>query len=291
MTAKKSSHVPGEVEMLFQQHGVSEKQYVIWAWQRFRNQAFGSGLVIGLLFVAPILWGAYLAYQEGDTQGFWGMIVAAIFVALIFIVSAFWMKNGGPQYRSEGIGPFFYTPAKFESIDVVRRTSPQYVKKLKAHHWEAVQRIDVQAFEAKEKTKNPGMREGVTPEKVDRVKALKLKMKKIGLIGAAFFAVALITFPLYLIPLVGDSVWRFVTMGILGIIFFATTIGLHLWLFLYGYEGYLKREIILYASYTWDDTTHHGKWADLFAVVAMCAAVLSFAAFMFIPIGLLMGWE
>lgn len=276
-----------EAAKYLQQHGVSEKQYTIWAWLRFRNQAFWSGIVIGLIFTTPILWGAYIAYQEGDTKGLWGMIAGAILVGSIFLFGAFWTKSGGPTY----IAKPGYTPRGFEAIDLARRSSLKYVGKLKDQHWRAIQKIDVQVFEAKEETKNPGMHLEAEGDEVERLVALKSKMKNTGLIGAGYFVVTLVVFPLYLLPLVGDSVWRFVLMAILGAIFLVTTIGLHMWLFLYGYVGYLKREICLFGEFSWDTAIHHGKWATVFGVIAMCVAGLSFAFFILVPIGLLMGWK
>lgn len=272
---------------LLAEYGVSEKQYVIWAWQRFRKQAFWSGIGIGILFMSPVLWAAYSAYLEGNVQDFWGMLIAAAFVGLIFLIGAFWVKSTAIDYPFDPA----YTPKGFEALDVSRRTDPKYINKLKAYHWDAVRAIDVKEVERKEAAKRPGPREGVSKERIKNLIEIKSKMKKWGLIGAVLFSVALITFPLYLSYLIAKSLSGILITVVLGILFFVATIGLHGWLLLYGYLAYLKREIRLYGEFAWDDTIHHGKSATVFGVVAMGVAIVSFSTFMLIPIALLLGWE
>src|SRR3989338_9001562 len=155
---------------LFAEHGVSEKQYLIWDWQRFRSQAFWSGIVIGLIFMSPLLWAAYSAYLEGDLQNFWGMLIGAIFVGLLFLMGAYWAKSTAIDYPFDPA----YTPKGFEMLDVLRRTDPKYVTRLKSRHWAAVQRIDVAAVERAEAAKRPGPREGITKETIARRLSLKL---------------------------------------------------------------------------------------------------------------------
>lgn len=272
---------------LFAEHGVSEKQYLIWAWQRFRSQAFWSGIVIGLIFMSPLLWAAYSAYLEGDLQNFWGMLIGAIFVGLLFLMGAYWAKSTAIDYPFDPA----YTPKGFEMLDVLRRTDPKYVTRLKPRHWAAVQRIDVAAVERAEAAKRPGPRKGITQEVIARRLSLKLMFKKWGIISSVAFSMALITLPFYL-DLIKDHAFLsgFVKI-LLGVLFLLAVVGMHGWLFLYGYLGYLERKIKLQAEYSWDDSIHHGKAATVFGIGFMGLAIVSFGFFMIIPIGLLMGWK
>jgi len=274
-----------EIQKLLTQHDVSEKQYTIWAWNRFRSQAFWSGIVIGILFVSPLLWAANSAYHEKNMTEFWGMIVGAVFVGFLFLIGSFWAKSTTIDYMFDPA----YTPRGFEALDVIQRMNPRYVSKLNAQHWIAIQKINVQSFERKEAAKRPGVRANISKERITHLIELKLKMKKWGLIGTGLLSLTLITFPFYLPHLMTDSWESYAVMSIVGLTFFVAVIGMHAWLFLYGYIGYLQREIILYGEWAWDDTIHHGKSATVFGVIAMIMGSLSFAAFMLIPLALLLG--
>jgi hypothetical protein len=81
---------------------------------------------------------------------------------------------------------------------------------------------------------------------------------------------------------------RMLGVGIFDLFYITTVLGMHGWLFLYGYLGFLERKIKLHAEYTWDDTVHHGKSATVFGVIAMMTAVLSFLLFMVVPVALFM---
>src|SRR3989338_1839149 len=121
--------------------------------------------------------------------------------------------------------------------------------------------------------------------------SLKLMFKKWGIISSVAFSMALITLPFYL-DLIKDHAFLsgFVKI-LLGVLFLLAVVGMHGWLFLYGYLGYLERKIKLQAEYSWDDSIHHGKAATVFGIGFMGLAIVSFGFFMIIPIGLLMGWK
>ena len=276
-------------EIILRQHNVSSKQYLAWAVVRFRNQAFWWGIGIASIIVSVFLIMAYLAYQKDPTnmQDVWGLLAAALIFSVILAMPAFWSKSGGPTY----LGDPAYTPRGFKMIGMMHVTSPKFLKKLSDRKWRSIQKFDVEKFEAKEKKKRPGPLSGISKAKIEHFIALKLKMKRVGLIGGILFSLLLVLFPFYLGPLVTDSSWRPALLVFLAIIYFAAIIGLNAWLFLYGLTGFLKREIILYGEFRWDDTIHYGKWAILFSIVAMAAAIISFALFMIPPIALLLGWS
>ena len=77
----------------------------------------------------------------------------------------------------------------------------------------------------------------------------------------------------------------------LGGIFVAAAVGMHGWLFMYGYLGLVERRIRVYGEFSSDDSVHGGRSAAVIGIVAMGIAVISFALFMAIPIGLLLGLE
>lgn len=212
----------------------------------------------------------------------WGTFVTGGLIVTIFLTAAFRMKRGGPNYAENNA-----FPGGFEAMDVLRRTSPDFIKKLKPRDLETIKQINVKEYEAKEAAKKPGMRDGVTNERVERLTQLKNRMKKIGLYGLIPFTIAIIVVPSYLEPITGKVWWQL----IIGIAFILPLIGLHTWLFLYGYLGFLKREIKLQAEFSCFDTLHYGKSATVFGVIAMIAALISFAVFMIIPIALILDWR
>lgn len=202
---------------------------------------------------------------------------------MIFLISAFRMKHGGPNYAENKA-----FPGGFEAMDVLRRTSPDFIRKLKPRDWEAIKQINIKEYEAKQALKRPGMRDGVTNERVERLTRFKNRMKRIGLYGLIPFVIAIIVIPNYFTP---TTEWRFLLMAIIGVAFIIPVIGFHTWLFLYGYLGFLKRKIKLHAEFSWFDTLHYGKSAIVLGVIAMAAALISFAAFMIIPIALIFEWQ
>lgn len=281
-----SSVLSSESRRLLHDHAVSEKQYMIWAMTRFRGLAFKSGLAITAVVAGLFGYMGYGAYGENFVEEAWAAWGLGLFFVLLFGGVAFSMKHGGPEYaqRSDLTGGN-------ELLDVERRTSAAFIKKLKDRDWEAIRRVDVKAYEAKEAAreaaKQPPAQGHDGEARIERLQRLKKRMKKWGLWGLIPFFVSVVAVPSYLAPLFGEALWwRFVLMILLGVAYLAPLIGLHGWLFLLGYLSVRLRKIFVAAEYTEYDTIYRGKTAVVLGWIAMLAAAVSFATFMLLAVGL-----
>lgn len=276
---------PPESRRLLADHGVSEKQYMIWGMQRFFNLSFKAGLVITAVVAGFFGYIGYGAYGEDPVEG-WIALGIGLFFVLLFGGVAFSMKHGGPEYAYPT-----YLTVGHELLEVFRITSEKFIKKLKDRDWEAIRRVDVKAYEVGEAAREAAKRlpaQGHDGEaRIERLQRLKKRMRKIGLWGLILFFVLIALVPSYLTPLFEEALWwRFVLMILLGVAYLAPLIGLHGWLFLLGYLGVKLRKIFVAAEWMEYDTIYRGKTAVVLGWIAMLAAAVSFATFAFLAVGL-----
>lgn len=283
-----SSVFPSECRRLLQDHAVSEKQYMIWAMTRFRGLAFKSGLAITAVVAGLFGYIGYQTYRDSeDSVEGWIAFGIGLFFVLLFGGTAFSMRRGGPEYAQRSD-----LTEGHEMLDVARKTSPAFIKKLKGRDWEAIRRVDVKAYEVtaatQEAAKQPPAFDHDEKARIEYLQLLKKRMKKWGLWSLIPFTALVLTVPTYLSPLFDGPWWYYTLSAVLGAAVLVPLIGLHGWLFLHGYLGVKLRKIFVAAEWTEYDTIHRGKTAVVLGWVSMLAALVSFATFMLLFAGLFM---
>lgn len=268
----------GELRRILEAHDVSERQLAAWAQAKFANASFKAGLAISASVAALMGYLSYREYLADPARGAVGLAIGGV-VTAIFVAAAFRMKGGGPRYASgdsqtEG----------FEMLYVLGRFRAEQLERLKPSDWEAIRLVDVAAWEARKHRDGSGARRGTSKERLAYLLDLKRRMKLAGLLGLIPLVILVISVPRFLAPLIAAQWWRLLLMGAVVAAVLVPVVGLHGWLFLYGYLGFLRREIVVHGEFTWDDTVHHGRWATLLGVTAMAVSILSLALLVFLAV-------